>query len=156
MSRPSSDSRDEQLADRYDPEILKAIPHRPPMLLVEKIVRRQADSVACLKTFRPDEFFFGGHYPGNPIVPGVILCEVAAQTAALLLALTADVGGGVPLLGRLNNVKLRQPVRPGDTVESEAWLTDQLANAFFLSVRVTRGAKPVLTLDLACMWSSVE
>ena len=69
-----------------DPEILNAIPHRPPFLYVDTIVERKEDGIVCRKTFEPDEYFFVGHYPDFPLVPGVILCEAAMQAAAVFLS----------------------------------------------------------------------
>ena len=69
-----------------DPEILNAIPHRPPFLYVDTIVERKEDGIVCRKTFEPDEYFFAGHYPNFPLVPGVILCEAAMQAAAVFLS----------------------------------------------------------------------
>ena len=68
------------------PEILNAIPHRPPFLFVDTIVERKEDGIVCRKTFEPDEYFFAGHYPDVPLVPGVILCEAAMQAAAVFLS----------------------------------------------------------------------
>ncbi|MCA9203445.1 MAG: beta-hydroxyacyl-ACP dehydratase, partial [Planctomycetales bacterium] len=60
-------------------EIEAAIPHRPPMLLIDEIVERDERHIVCRKTFHADEFFFQGHYPDYPLVPGVILCEASMQ-----------------------------------------------------------------------------
>ena len=77
------------------PEVETAIPHRPPMLLVDEVVRQSEDSITCRKTFSADEFFFQGHYPGHPLVPGVILCESAMQAGAILLSrFVQDEAGG--------------------------------------------------------------
>ena len=65
-------------------KILAAIPHRPPMLLLDEIVSQDSESIVCRKRFSGDEFFFQGHYPDQPIVPGVILCECGAQAGAVL------------------------------------------------------------------------
>ena len=66
---------------------------------------------------RGDEFFLRGHFPGNPIVPGVILCEILAQSACVLMR-DAMGEGKLPVYAGLNNVKFRSPVKPGDTIET--------------------------------------
>jgi 3-hydroxyacyl-[acyl-carrier-protein] dehydratase len=132
-------------------EIEAAIPHRQPMLLLDEIVERGEDRIVCRKTFRDDEFFFQGHYPGMPLVPGVILCEAAMQAGAVLLsAQLSEAGEGAPVATRMNNVKFRQMVRPGDTIEIEVTLTERLADAFFMAAKVISASKTVLRFDFAC------
>lgn len=127
-------------------EILASIPHRPPMLLVDEIVERGDDHIVCKKTFHPDEFFFQGHYPDYPIVPGVILCEAAMQAGAVLLSKLASAGDSVPVAARLNDVKFKKMIRPGDTVLLEARLTERMKDAFFLSGKVTHDGKLAASL----------
>ncbi|MCU0873389.1 MAG: beta-hydroxyacyl-ACP dehydratase, partial [Pirellulaceae bacterium] len=110
-------------------KILASIPHRPPMLLVDEIVSQDESRIVCRKTFRDDEFFFQGHYPGHPLVPGVILCECAMQAGAILLAQFTQQAQGVPVATRLNDVKLKKMIRPGDTIQMEVTLQERLADA---------------------------
>lgn len=131
-------------------EIEAAIPHRPPMLLVDEIVERGDNRMLCRKTFRDDEFFVQGHYPGHPLVPGVILCECALQAGAILLADFLRQSPGVPVATRLNDVKFKRMVRPGDTILMEVQLEEQLANAFYLQARVTCGGKLAVRFHFAC------
>lgn len=130
--------------------ILAAIPHRPPFLFLDEIVEQSADRIVCRKTFSESEFFYQGHYPGFPLTPGVILCEAALQAGAVLLSQQAGAAGGMPVATRMNDVKFKKMVRPGDTVEIEVSVTERLADAFFMSGKVTVGGKLSARLDFAC------
>lgn len=128
-------------------EILAAIPHRPPMLLLDEIVSQSASQIVCRKTFRADEFFFQGHYPDYPLVPGVILCEAAMQAGAVLLSEAAQSSAAVPVAGRLNDVKFKKMIRPGDTIEIHATLDERVSDAFFLSGKILHEGKAACTLN---------
>ncbi len=130
--------------------ILQAIPHRPPMLLVDEVVEQSQDRIVCRKTFRPDEFFLQGHFPQYPLVPGVILCEAALQSGAILLAQQTPRDGSVPVATRLDGVKFKQMVRPGDTVDIEVELKEVVSNAYFMTGKVHVGGKLAARLDFAC------
>ncbi|MGN0186215.1 MAG: 3-hydroxyacyl-ACP dehydratase FabZ [Paludibacteraceae bacterium] len=94
-------------------EIKQIIPHREPMLLVDNA--EVADGIATAQyTVRENEFFTQGHFPGNPIVPGVILCEMMAQGSAILLK--DDLAGKLALYAGVDGVRFKRQVRPGDTV----------------------------------------
>ena len=97
-------------------EIMGILPHRDHMLLLDDAEELDGTAVGHY-TVRGDEYFLKGHFPGNPIVPGVILCEILAQSACVLMR--GEMGEGqLPVYTGLNNVKFRSPVRPGDTVEA--------------------------------------
>jgi 3-hydroxyacyl-[acyl-carrier-protein] dehydratase len=136
-------------------EIESAIPHRLPMLLVDEIVQRTETRIVCRKTFREDEFFFQGHYPDFPLVPGVILCEAAMQSGAILLSQFIAEAGGVPVATRMNEVKFKNMVRPGETIEMSVELTERLANAFFLKAKVTKLGKLAVSFEFACALAPV-
>lgn len=136
--------------------IEKTIPHRAPMLLVDEVVSCEGKTIVCRKTFRPDEYFVQGHYPGNPIVPGVILCECAAQSGALLIAQHVSDKGGVPVLTRISDARFKQIVRPGDTIEIHVELEDIMRNAFFLGAKVMVNGKLSVRLSLTCAVISEE
>jgi 3-hydroxyacyl-[acyl-carrier-protein] dehydratase len=129
-------------------QILAAIPHRPPMLLLDEVVEWQDERIVCRKVFHAEEWFFQGHYPEYPIVPGVILCEAAMQAGAVLLSKHVTAGG-VPVAGRLNDVKFKRMIRPGDTVQIEAKLDERMADAYFLSAKVTCEGKLAASLNFA-------
>lgn len=96
-------------------EIKCILPHREPMLLLDDAENQEGTAIGHY-TVRGDEFFLQGHFPGNPIVPGVILCEILAQSACVLMQ-DAMGEGKLPVYTGLNNVKFRSPVKPGDRVE---------------------------------------
>lgn len=120
------------------------------MLLVDRIVERTDNKIVCEKEFRADEFFFQGHYPDFPIVPGVVLCEVAAQSGAILLSGLMQLDNAIPVLSRLNDVKFKRMVRPGETVRIEAQLDEQVGRAFFLSATIKVGEETAVRLKFAC------
>jgi 3-hydroxyacyl-[acyl-carrier-protein] dehydratase len=131
--------------------IYDAIPHREPFLLVDAVVAQSESRIECVKTFTGDEDFFRGHYPGHPLVPGVLLCEAAMQAGAILLSkLLAGAPDRVPVATRMNNVRFKRMVRPGDTIRMEVELTERLADAFFMTAKVTVDGKPAVRFEFAC------
>ena len=131
--------------------IKSAIPHREPFLLVDEIVEQSDNRIVCRKRFTGEEFWYRGHYPEFPLTPGVLLCEAAMQAGAVLLAKYTNEGqGGVPVATRMNNVKFKSMVRPGDTIELEVELVERMADAFFLNAKVTIAGKTAVTFDFAC------
>ena len=132
-------------------QIQAAIPHREPFLLIDEIIERSDRKIVCRKRFTGDEFWYRGHYPQFPLTPGVLLCEAAMQAGAVLLAERfANEHGDVPVVTRMNNVKFKAMVRPGDTVELHVELTEQMMGAFFLTASVTLAGKTAVTFDFAC------
>jgi 3-hydroxyacyl-[acyl-carrier-protein] dehydratase len=132
-------------------QIKAAIPHREPFLLVDEIVEYSGNRIVCRKRFRGDEFWYSGHYPGFPLTPGVLLCEAAMQAGAVLLAKCAGGDNArLPVVTRMNNVKFKSMIRPGDTVDLFVELTNQKSGAFFLSAKVTVDGKLAVTFDFAC------
>jgi 3-hydroxyacyl-[acyl-carrier-protein] dehydratase len=102
-------------------QIMEILPHRDSMLLLDEAENVEGEAVGRYKV-RGDEFFLDGHFPGNPIVPGVILCEILAQSACVLMK--EDMAEGqLAVYTGLNNVKFRSSVRPGDTVETRCQMT---------------------------------
>jgi len=128
-----------------------AIPHREPFLLVDQIVRQSATRIECTKVFTGKEDFFAGHYPGFPIVPGVLLCEAAMQCGAILLSKhLAAAEGKVPVATRMNDVRFKRMVRPGETIHMDVELVERLADAYFLKAKVTVGGKVAVRFEFAC------
>jgi 3-hydroxyacyl-[acyl-carrier-protein] dehydratase len=110
-------------------EIKKILPHRNSMLLIEE-AELDGDTARGKYHVRGDEWFLDGHFPGNPVVPGVILCEMLAQSTCVLLQGVMSEGK-LPLYTGLNNVRFKNPVRPGDTFETECRITKQKPPFYF-------------------------
>ena len=121
------------------------------MRLLDEIVSRDQSSIVCRKTFHAGDFFVQGHFPDYPLVPGVIQCECCLQAGAILLSKqTPDGEGIVPVATRMDSVKFKQLVRPGDTVEIHVTLNDQLSNAYYLTGKMLLDGKVTMRLDFAC------
>lgn len=132
-------------------QILAAIPHRDPFLLVDEIVEWTDSQIVCTKVFTGEEDFFAGHFPGFPIVPGVLMCEAAMQCGAILLSRQLEgIEGKVPVATRLNDVKFKRMVRPGETIRMEVDLVERLADAFFLKAKATVDGKVAVRFEFAC------
>jgi 3-hydroxyacyl-[acyl-carrier-protein] dehydratase len=137
------------------PTVLSLIPHRPPFLFVDEIVSENADSLVARRTFRADEAFYQGHYPGAPITPGVLLCEAVFQAGALYMARTMAGQGsqtGVPLLAKISDVRFRHPVFPGETITIEVRKKESLGGFTMMSGSIKSGDKRVLTVDFSVAW----
>lgn len=101
--------------------ILRLMPHRYPMLLVDRVIEMDGDRRALgVKNVTMNEPFFQGHYPGMPVMPGVLIVEALAQLSGLLLSRKLEHSGKIPMLLSLDKVKLRRPVVPGDQLILES------------------------------------
>jgi len=136
-------------------DIQAILPHRPPFLFVDRVLFCDRDRIVAERTWRADEAFYQGHYPDNPITPGVLLCESVFQTAALLIAERVRLDGGaiegspVPVLARIDGSRFRRIVKPGQTTTIEAAFKDSMKGFHFLSGKVLLDGKVAVSLDFS-------
>ncbi len=130
------------------PAITDLIPQRPPFLFVDKIVEKTDKSIKTTLTLTGKEDFFKGHFPGNPIMPGVLLQEALFQSGAALMA-QMENGGGLGVVTRVQNAKFKNMAKPGDTLEMEVELTDSLANAHFMKGVTKVAGKTILVIEFS-------
>ena len=104
-------------------KIMEVLPHRYPMLLVDRLIELEPGKrVKGVKNVTINEAFFVGHYPGMPVMPGVLIVEAMAQAGAMILLSSDEFSGQIPIIGAIDNVKFRRQVGPGDTLVSEVEL----------------------------------
>ena len=128
-------------------ELMKILPHRDNMLLLDEA--KKIGDVAHGKYYvRGDEFFLRGHFPNNPIVPGVILCEILAQSACVLLQEQMSEGK-TPMYIGLDKVRFRSPVKPGDTIETECKIIRAKHPFYFAEGQVKVGERICVSAEFS-------
>ena len=135
-------------------EILARIPHRYPFLLVDRAEEyRPHQSIVGIKCVTVNEPFFQGHFPGFPVMPGVLLVEAIAQTGAVLMSksLDVDVAGKTILFMSVDNCRFRQPVRPGDVVRMPVEVIRARGDVFKFRGRAMVGEKVAAEAEFAAM-----
>ena len=135
-------------------EIHRRIPHRPPFLFIDEILEITEISAKASLSVRPDFPFFEGHYPGNPIMPGVLLCESVFQTGAVFLADYLDNQSLkddqiTPVLSRIRDARFKRMVLPGDQVEISVLLKEHMGQFYNLTGEIKNKGKTALTISFA-------
>jgi 3-hydroxyacyl-[acyl-carrier-protein] dehydratase len=135
-------------------EILSRIPHRYPFLLVDRAEEyRPSQSIVGIKCVTFNEPFFQGHFPGYPVMPGVLIVEALAQTGAVLMSksLDVDVAGKTILFMSLDNCRFRLPVRPGDVIRMPVEVLRARGDIFKFRGRAMVGEKVAAEAEFAAM-----
>ena len=134
---------------------LDYMPQREPFLFVDQVIAVTDNSIKTEKKIKPDEPFFAGHFPGRPIMPGVLICEAVFQSSSILMTNRAESpskDGRIPLITRISNVKLKRVVLPGDLMEVEVKLKEVIGQAAYMTGKVKVAEKIVLTIEFAAMF----
>ena len=124
-------------------EIMKIIPHRPPFLFVDEITALSETRIEGKRLIRPDEFFFAGHFPDEPIMPGVLVVEAIAQICAILV-LRNRAPGSIALFMGVDKVRFRRIVKPNDVL----MLNAEIVHDRYYIVRAVGSAK--VDNEIAC------
>ena len=135
-----------------DRRILALIPHRPPFLWVDTIISLSEKVIETRTTFAEDLAVFQGHYPGNPLLPGVLLCEAVYQSGALLLAGSFEEQNDtrIPVLTRITDTRFKRRVLPGETVDIEVTLIESISSVSVLRGKARVGQELALKTEFYC------
>jgi 3-hydroxyacyl-[acyl-carrier-protein] dehydratase len=117
----------------HDEKITSLIPHRPPFLWVDTIIESTDTSITTEKKIPSHLDVFEGHYPGQPLLPGVLLCEAIFQTGALLIGSLIEKGSSfdkakVPVLTKISGARFKRPVLPGETIRMSVKLIETISS----------------------------
>lgn len=143
-------------------DVLNAIPHRPPFLFVDEVVEQTEHSLTSRRHVPDTEAFFEGHYPNNPIMPGVIISEAVFQTGAILMSrLFADKLKAdptlVPVLSKIEKARFKSIVRPGDTLLITARFKESVSSFSFMDGSVTtEDGRRVMTVSFCVALVSAD
>ncbi|HEX5353348.1 MAG TPA: 3-hydroxyacyl-ACP dehydratase FabZ [Rhodanobacteraceae bacterium] len=138
-----------------DAERIAAIlPHRYPFLLVDRVVELVAgQSIVALKNVTINEPFFQGHFPGRPVMPGVLIVEALAQASGLLIGLSgkySETDHPIFYLAKVDNARFLKPVVPGDQLRLEVGLKRQIRGMGIFTARAVVDGREVATCELMC------
>ena len=138
-------------------EIRKILPHRYPMLLVDRIIELEAERVVGIKNVTATEPFFTGHFPDFPVMPGVLIIEAMAQTAGVLvLKSIPDRDKKLVLLVAVENARFRKPVVPGDTLVMEMKVLKRKASVAKMAGVATVNGVVVAEAEVMCKLADKE
>lgn len=123
-------------------EITKLIPQRPPFLFIDTLVEKGADHIHTQLHLSGEEDFFKGHFPGNPIMPGVLMCEACFQSAAALLS--GQAGGDLGVVTKIEQTKFKRMAKPGDILDIKVERLETVANANYMKATIQISGKAIM------------
>ncbi len=133
-------------------QIMEIIPHRAPMLLIDTVEELEPGVRAVAKKCVSfNEPYFAGHFPGEPVMPGVLILEALAQTGAVAILSSEDFKGKTAYLGAVNNAKFKQMVTPGDVLTLETELLKRKGPIAVAKATATVNGKVAVSAELTCV-----
>jgi len=136
-------------------EIMEILPHRYPMLLVDRVLEcDDKDRIVAIKNVTINEPFFTGHFPGRPIMPGVLQLEAMAQTGGILLSRQTGIKGQVPLFMAIDKARFRRPIVPGDAMRIEVTMLNRRARVVRVQGRVLVDGQLASEAELMFMFTT--
>jgi len=131
----------------------EVLPHRAPFLFVDEVTSVSDEGLTASYFVPDDADYLRGHYPGHPLVPGVLLVEMALQAGAYFMATRSgsSLSGHVPVVSRLSDVKFKRPVKPGMQVEIEVREEERIGPAHRMAAKLRAGGKLACMVDLTVM-----
>ncbi len=139
--------------------IRERIPHRPPFLWVDRVTEVDEDRILAEKHVPDNLELFQGHYPEQPILPGVLVCEALFQTGALLISemlrkenntSPAPAVRGIPVLTRIQGARFKRMVYPGDNLELEARVKERVSTVWFMKAAARVEGRTTVKVEFAC------
>lgn len=137
--------------------LLRRLPHRYPFLMVDRVLELDESRVLALKNVSIDEPFFNGHFPGRPVMPGVLIVEALAQASGLLLGLSGTHAARedrIFYLAKVDNARFLKPVVPGDQLRLEVQLKRLLRGMGIFTASAVVDGSPAATCELMCAEST--
>lgn len=135
-------------------QIQEILPHRFPMLMVDRVLEISEERIVAIKNVSINEAHFQGHYPGFPVMPGVLIVEAMAQTGAIMLLYHEEKGGDrIVLFAGIDNAKFRRPVYPGDQLRMEVNLVRRRGSIVKVDATATVDGQRVCEASLMCSWA---
>ena len=131
---------------------MESIPHRPPFLFVDDVVESGPAGIVTTHRADPDAEYFRGHFPENPVMPGVLICEACFQAGAVWLRQrggTDAPSSHLPVVTRIGEAKFKRMIRPGEVLRVAVSLDEELGGAYFMSGKVTVDGAVALRLKFA-------
>lgn len=126
------------------------IPQKKPFLFIDEMVERGEVNIHTRKHVKESEDYFQGHFPQNPVMPGVLLCEACFQSGALLMSYQGDgIENKTAVVSRIQNAKFKNMVKPGDVLDIKVELKELMGNAAYMKAVASVGNKKALIIDFA-------